>query len=474
MKKSLLLIVFVLSGIISFSQVLGEGDLVPNIFWKDSDGGEPQMKYLYDITSQNKYVWIDFSSTQCSHCNQEAPYLEESWQKYGKDQGDLYAVTSMFYINESGYNAPGFTWEYLNGAGWRTLFDPPLSFYLCSKDTGLYRYMYNVPENPVNFGVEGFPRNVLIGPDNIVAKVVYGFSQIKHLSIEAVINEGLGILPPTNLTAILEEDEQSIVLSWDVSANSARYNAISYKIFRNGQILTEIADINTNSFVDEDIEEGSIYYYRMSTTYRRTEILDLYIESLKTDKTEDIIVGGLGPGEWLSWGSGPFNTQVGVSRVFAYAVDFDLLDKEYILKAIEVANNNDGTVDWRIVKLGDSLIKGAAGDPVHCGNELIGTLEGTINTVSGCEPIQQIVFDTTILRGKIAVVCFASEGNKSLASNEEEFHADYYSEDNQTNWDWIHLARDLSYPKVWYLKIFVQEKGGVAIREFHQLPNFTE
>ena len=474
MKKSLLLIVFVLSGIISFSQVLGEGDLVPNIFWKDSDGGEPQMKHLYDITSQNKYVWIDFSSTQCGYCDLEAPVLEQTWQKYGQDQGDLYVVTSMFYMNESGYNAPGFTWEYLNGEGWRTKFDPPLSFYLCSKDTGLYSYMANVPENPVNFDVTGYPRNILIGPDNIVLEVVPGFNMTSHEEIEATINDGLGILPPTNLTAILEENNQSIALSWDVSLNSERYNAFSYTIYRNGEFFTEISDINTTGFIDEDIEEGFIYYYRISTTYQRTEISDLYIESLKTDKTEDIIVGGLGPGEWLSWGSGPFNSQVGVSRVFAYAVDFDLLDKEYILKAIEVANVNDGTVDWRIVKLGDSLIKGDAGDPVHCGNELIGTLEGTINTVAGCEHIQQIVSDTTTISGKIAVVCFASQGNKSLASSEEEFHVDYYSEELQTDWDWIHLARDLSYPKVWYLKIFVQEKGGVAIREFHQLPNFTE
>ena len=65
MKKLLigLLVSIVLVGTLN-AQVLGLGDTVPNINWKDSDGGSEQMKYLYDLTAQGKYVWINFSSTQ--------------------------------------------------------------------------------------------------------------------------------------------------------------------------------------------------------------------------------------------------------------------------------------------------------------------------------------------------------------------------------------------------------------------------
>jgi len=469
--KKLFFLIFVLSQTICFSSdlntVLGEGDLVPNINWKDSDGGAPQMKHLYDITSQGKYVWIDFSSTQCSHCSQEAPVLEETWDQYGKDDGDLYVVTSMFYINENGYDAPGFSWDELNGSGWRTQFDPPLSFYLCSKDTGLYRYMYDVPQNPVNFGVEGFPRNILIGPDNIIKKITYGYSPQLHRQILAEINEGLGILYPSDFTAALYETEH-ITLSWSASLSSATYTPIYYNIYKNGEFLIQIDDISETEYIDEDIEEGMAYHYQITTTYERNATPDLVIESLESPSTEEIIVGDLGEGEWLYWGDDEqFTSNVGVSRVFAYAADFDLGETQYRVKAIKVANKNNGTVDWRIVDLADGLIKGT--DPIYCGNELLGTLEGTINTIEDFQPVTQTVTDDTKISGHIAVVAFASAGNKSLAAANDENHDDWYSEEIQTDWNWQHLGADINYYYQWYLKIFVQEVSGVGIEELSNI-----
>ncbi len=472
MKKSLLGIIFILSAIISFAQVLGEGDLVPNINWKDSDGGEPQMKYLYDLTAQGKYVWIDFSSTQCGFCNLEAPVLEESWQKYGQQQGDVYVVTSMFYIAETGPEAPGFTWDELNGDAWRTKFDPPLTSYLCSKDTGLYNYMYNVPENPVNFGVEAFPRNILIGPDNTVLKYMAGFNMGQHEEIEETINTGLGIIPAASLAAVLNGTE-SFTLTWGVSSSSDKYDPIKYTIYRNGIFLTEISDISTAEYIDTDIELEMSYYYQITTTYQNLITPDLQIESLRSEHTENTVIGDLGVGEWMYYGTGPFSSQVGVSREFAYAIDFDFGSTEYEIKAIEVANRNNGTVDWRIVKLEDGLIGGGSGDPIHCGNELIGTLEGTIYTFANYEPVLHTINDTSTITGEIAVVAYASEGNKSLASNEEENHADWYTEILE-DWNWLHLGADLSYPKTWYLKIFVQEKMSTEIKEFSHMRKVSD
>jgi hypothetical protein len=63
MKKIGLMLLCLVYTILLFGVPLGVGDIVPNITWTDSDGGEPEEKTLYDITSQGKFIWINFSSS---------------------------------------------------------------------------------------------------------------------------------------------------------------------------------------------------------------------------------------------------------------------------------------------------------------------------------------------------------------------------------------------------------------------------
>jgi len=441
--KKLFFLIFVLSQTMSFASAV--------------------MKHLYDITSQGKYVWIDFSETNCSHCNQEAPVLEELWNEYGKDDGDLYIVTSMFYNYEDNYNYPGFSWDELNGSAWRTKFDPALTFYLCSKDTGLYSYMEDVPENPVNFGVQGYPHNVLIGPDNIVVNVTLGYSPQLHKGIVGDMNAGLGILYPSDFTATLYESEH-ITLSWNASVSSDTYTPLFYTIYRNGEVLSQIDDISQIEYIDEDIVEGTSYFYQITASYERNATPDLVIESLESPSTAEIIVGDLGEGQWLCYGDdSQFTGSVGVPRDFAYAADFELGESEYVVKAIKVANANNGQLDWRIVDLADGLIKGT--DPIYCGNEVLGTLQGSFNTLENYQPVTEIIDDETKISGNVALVIFALDGNNSLAADGDENHDDWYSEDLQNDWNWEHLGADINYYHMWYLKLFVQEVSGVGIEE---------
>jgi thiol-disulfide isomerase/thioredoxin len=143
------------------------GDVVENLSWKDSDGGEPVERSLYDLISSKKVVLIDYSTTTCGPCNAEAPELEHIYNLYGGAAGPLHIVATIGDTE---------SWDQLNGYLWRTKFDPQLTYAL-SIGSELYTPYYDL------FGNGYVPYNVIIGNENKVVHTGSGFNHDQFIEL---------------------------------------------------------------------------------------------------------------------------------------------------------------------------------------------------------------------------------------------------------------------------------------------------
>ena len=382
--------------------------------------------------------------------------MEQTWQDYGIDEGDVYVITSYFQWDwSSGEAVPGnVPWDDLNGGTWRTAFDPPLTLYLSSIEDGMFQYQYDDPENPINFGVGGSPTNVIISPDNEVLFNSSGYSLPYHLSHVAIINNNLGLHHPQNLTGT--PSENNVIVSWTFTPQSETYTFHHYTIYRNGENVAEIDNAAILGYIDEGLENG-VYNYQISVTYEKNDNSNVLVESLISEATESIQIGDLGDGEWLSYGTNFGNAGLGVSRTFAYAVEFDLGDTEYEVRAIEVAHEVNGSVDWAIVDFGDGLVKGPTDDDM-LGNDIFEGLSGTINTIVGYEHCMSVFNCDTRISGHIAVVVTA-EANDANYAYEDNPLADWFTEVYEDEWQHLTYFDDGSgtFYGTWFLRIFVVE-----------------
>lgn len=68
---------------------------------------------------------------------------------------------------------------------------------------------------------------------------------------------------PTNLTAVLDESSLEVTLNWD-SGNGANAELISYKVYRNNQVIITTTD---RSFVDRPEKQSADYIYKVTAVY---------------------------------------------------------------------------------------------------------------------------------------------------------------------------------------------------------------
>lgn len=122
------------------------GDVVDDFTVTDTDGVEHN---LYSITAQGKFVWLDFFFVDCGPCRTTAPIFNEFFDKYGCNDGDVYALSINLGNDDDAY----VEW-YEQQFGGNFNHAPA-----ASGDGGA---------GPVttNFGVNAFPTYCLIGPDN--------------------------------------------------------------------------------------------------------------------------------------------------------------------------------------------------------------------------------------------------------------------------------------------------------------------
>jgi thiol-disulfide isomerase/thioredoxin len=91
MKKIILLLCFILTlGAQAQIQNYNLNDVVSDFTVTDIDGEEHN---LYDITSQGKYVYLDFFFVDCPPCQQTTPIFNEFYDKYGCNEGEVFCIS---------------------------------------------------------------------------------------------------------------------------------------------------------------------------------------------------------------------------------------------------------------------------------------------------------------------------------------------------------------------------------------------
>lgn len=126
------------------------GDVVDNFTVTDTNGVQHT---LYDITASGKYVFIDFFFTTCGPCQQTQKYFNELHDKYGCNEGELFAISISGTTGDTDEDVIQYEATY----GGPFNHSPAVSM-----DGG------GVPV--INdFGINAFPTYCVIGPDNKLA-----------------------------------------------------------------------------------------------------------------------------------------------------------------------------------------------------------------------------------------------------------------------------------------------------------------
>ncbi len=90
-KRFCLFLLYLMFPALMFSQISGYdvGDTVDDFTVTDINGITHN---LYSITAQGKYVYLDFSYTQCGPCQTAAPVFNEFYDTYGCNAGDVFCL----------------------------------------------------------------------------------------------------------------------------------------------------------------------------------------------------------------------------------------------------------------------------------------------------------------------------------------------------------------------------------------------
>jgi thiol-disulfide isomerase/thioredoxin len=157
------------------------GDVAPDFTVTDVHGGTHS---LYAETALGKYVMLDFFFTTCPPCQATTPIFNELHEKYGCNQGDLFAIS--LDIGDS--NAEVLQFEQTYGGSFSKA--PAVS----GTEGG---------GNAVNstYSPAAYPTYVLIGPDNRFISIdVWPISSVA--SFEAAFPAGSNITPASCAVAV--------------------------------------------------------------------------------------------------------------------------------------------------------------------------------------------------------------------------------------------------------------------------------
>ena len=92
MKKITSLFLILLFSIVTLAQTnnYNVGDVVDDFTVIDTNGNTWN---LYDLTSQGKYVYLDFFFDTCGPCQTTTPIFNEFHDTYGCNQGNLFMLS---------------------------------------------------------------------------------------------------------------------------------------------------------------------------------------------------------------------------------------------------------------------------------------------------------------------------------------------------------------------------------------------
>ena len=199
--------------------------------------------HLFDILDNGQCVLIDFFYTTCGPCQQATPKVAEAYTRLGCNMHDVFFIEVTPYDNNTSCQ----NWCQNYGIEYPTIGTDGGGSSICSQ-----------------YGISAYPTVILITPNHqIVIQDLWPITNSQTI-VDQLAPYGIqehdcdapqGCDAPTDLAAIALEG--NVNLSWVASET-----ALSYNIYRDGELLGNTEEIN---FVDENVEIMVPYVYTVTS-----------------------------------------------------------------------------------------------------------------------------------------------------------------------------------------------------------------
>ncbi len=239
MKKITFLLIFTAFSLCMNAQVQNYnlGDIVDDFTVTDVEG---EVHNLYDITSQGKYVYIDFFFDTCVPCQTTTPIFNEFFDKYGCNEGEVFCISIN---NGTDNNAEVIAFE--------NAFGGPFEHAPAVSNEG------GAGAVDANFGINAYPTYCLINPSNEIIELdIWPLSGIE--TFEATFPVGFN--PPPMSCTILGIDNNTLDLSFQLFPNPNDGSSINLRL-NNSTTKAELKIYNvlgkvvySNSFESSSIQ----------------------------------------------------------------------------------------------------------------------------------------------------------------------------------------------------------------------------
>lgn len=234
MKKALLILACCFGiGFTAQAQVLNfsVGDVCPDFTVTDVHGNTHS---LYSITSQGKYVMLDFFFTTCPPCQQTVPYFSELHEKYGCNDGDLFCLA----IDNGDNDAQVLTYENTYGG----------SFSHAPAASGTQGGGNAVV---TTVGIAAYPTYTLIGPDNkFINTDIWPIASVSDF--ESAFPSGSNITPQACTSVSVEEAVEAPTMQ--IYPNPAQLaTRVAIQFVETGNASLELYDLTGKKLISRNL-----------------------------------------------------------------------------------------------------------------------------------------------------------------------------------------------------------------------------
>jgi len=439
MKKMLIMLGALLMTVVA-SAAYQVGDQVADFTWLDSDGGAPVSRKVSEIIGQDKVLLLSWGYKGCTYCAQEAPKLDAIY----KDPA--YAGKVHFSWGSTNDNS----WTSLNGTGWRTYINPPITYNVSIKSE-------LADKQAAAFGVEGVPHIALIG----LNRTLYA----THIGYDAAnFNADLR----ADLDRMIEVYAGGIMEAAPIAPFTLMYGANTTKDVSNvfmckNAVTVSIESISNPAAVAASLSGNTLTVNATNAGPEGKVTIVLKAEANGKTATSNVEVNVKDPNSaWLEWGATYSMTDgVGVgTSPWKAGTDFDMGSIPTKVEQFEVGfSKAESNVKWKFVTVE------ANGKPTA---SVIGTLSGTYNSIANT-PVMVNVENSTEISGKFALIFESTTGN-FMAMDRAGASSHTWAQTGTDPWDLLtNLAAQFT--GAWQIRV---KKAGVGIDAVDMLPGSSE
>jgi len=438
MKKMLFVLSTMLMTMVA-AAAYQNGDQVADFTWLDSDGGAPVSRKVSEIVGQDKVLLLSWGYKGCGYCAQEAPKLDAIYKdpKYaGK-------------IHFSWGSTEDDSWTSLNGTGWRTFINPPITYNVSIKSE-----LAN--KQAAAFGVSGVPHIALIGLNRTLYATHIGYSAS---TFSADLRADLDRMIEVYAGGIMEA---APVTPFTLMYGANTTKDVSKVFLSKNAVTVSIESISNPAAVTASLSGNTLTVNATNAGPEGKVTIVLKAEANGKTATSNVEVNVKDPNSaWLEWGA-TYSMEAGVgmeSSPWKAGTDFNMGSVPTKVEQIELGfSKTESNVKWKFVTVE------ASGKPTAT---VIGTLSGTYNSIDDT-PVTINVNNTTEISGKFAVIVESTTGN-FMAMDRAGSSEHTWAQTGTAPWKLLSTLGNFT--GAWQIRV---KKEGVGIDAVDMLPGSSE